>query len=144
MNDHRISKYGRVISARVPLPVHDAITRLAATRGVSVNSLMRRTLLALSVAPLDGAKQLAAVAKALGLPPDASAADVSGALDALLAALGGNGGDDSPPSDPTADNAEGRPQALNQRQLALCRKHNVSPAKFAARLEHINSQWRRR
>ena len=76
--------------------------------------------------PPDVPKAIAAIVKALALPPDADGGTVLAAVEALLAA------DASDPTAPANVEAAGRRLGLSAREIAMLKTMKVAPAKYVA------------
>ncbi|HVW28102.1 MAG TPA: phage protease [Polyangiaceae bacterium] len=104
----------RMVGTRLPNNAADAFAKLASSRGLTVGGLLRKIVLATTpnspMPPIEAAKMIEAVAVALGMQKDSTAAEIVAVFDQLIAALGGAGATgDVPPADPTADSADGAP-----------------------------------
>jgi len=95
-----------VIGTRLSAAAIAAVRQAAAKRGVTVSTHLGQAIALLSVSAADPDNKLAAVAKLLGLPPDATGDQIIEAIGALAEVSG----TDEPAADPLASSAEPGPQ----------------------------------
>lgn len=145
-----------VVAARVPNGSAAKLRELAEARGLTVGALARRALLALTAAP-DPKAAFEAIRKALGLPADASAAEVGEAASALVAAMAelespdddepaesdqeptGEAPDADPPAARSAHRSKGAKDfqtsrgvvTLSASELDACARHKAKPEEYA-------------
>jgi len=129
---------GRVVAGRVTNSAARSLADYCSRHRCTQSEALRKALTVLAAATDDPQSTLAAVATALGLPPETGSAVVAAAWADLLDQLeqADAAGPASAPLDPSAPGADPTPAppgavaSLSQNELNACRRYGLSPADY--------------